>query len=151
MFDQAAQRAGFANAAQQQAYTQAAGRAAFQNAGQAQQFGQNQQQADFYNQAAQQGYSNYQQYANAMNQLRGGQLQERIGLRNQPINEIAALLGMGQVQQPNFPGYTGQGVNAAPIGSYIGNSYNARLQSSANDNSGMFGLGGALLKGLFSL
>jgi hypothetical protein len=53
---------------------------------------------------------------------------------------------MNQVQQPNFPGYTGQGVNAAPVGSYIGNNYNSRLQASANDNSGLFGMGGAFMK-----
>ncbi|SLN74737.1 hypothetical protein ROJ8625_04091 [Roseivivax jejudonensis] len=47
-----------------------------------------------------------EQSYNALQQRRNDQrsaaLQEMFAFRNQPINEIASLLGTGQVQQPNF-------------------------------------------------
>jgi hypothetical protein len=106
---------------------------------------------DAYNQATQGQYQMGQDYASYLNNLRQGQLSERIALRNQPINEIGALLGLGQVQQPQFPGFTGQGVNAAPIGNYIQSNYGQRAQGAANFNQGLFGLGAAGIQGMFGL
>lgn len=172
--DLEARRAGFENAAQQQAYNQALGRGQFSNNAQQQQFGQNrdsaalslqaqiaQEQANFQrmqagnnatqaafgmdlsaagfgNQAQQQQFGQNMATANFGNQAvmgnnalqfdaanfgnnlqdRGFQndafmqermdadrsraLQEMLMARNQPINEIGALLGTGQVQMPNF-------------------------------------------------
>jgi hypothetical protein len=77
-----------------------------------------------------------------LNNLREQQLGEGLALRNQPINEITALMSGGQVTLPQFQQYTSQGVNAAPVGQYIGNNY---AQASANTNafnSGLFGLAG---------
>jgi len=86
-----------------------------------------------------------------LNQLRQAQLGEKMALRNQPINEIAALLGMNQVQQPQFAGFQGQGVNAAPLGNYIQSNYGQQAQAAANFNQGLFGLAGAGIKGGFGL
>lgn len=102
---------------------------------------------DAYNQATTGQYQMGQDYSSFLNNLRGGQMQERTALRNQPINEISALMGMGQVQQPQFAQYTGQGVNAAPVGSYIANNYAQQAQAASAFNQGLFGLGSAGIYG----
>lgn len=158
----------FANAAQQQAYQQALGAGQFANAAQLQQFGQNAAQGQFANAAQQQAYQqalqragfaneatqgNYQmQQAQAafLNQLRQAQMQERMGLRNQPLNEISALMSGGQVTTPQFNPFSAQGIGAAPIGSYIGQNYANQANAAAQSNAGLFGLGGSLLGGLGS-
>jgi hypothetical protein len=84
MMDMAAQRAGFQNAAQAQANSQNAGAAGFANAGLAQQLAK--QQSIF----------------NASNASRNQYLQEQYQQRNQPLNEISALMSGSQVQQPNW-------------------------------------------------
>ena len=107
-----------------------------QNAAQAQQFNQALQGAQFGNTAAQQA------------------LQQQLGLYNQPLNQISALMSGSQVQMPQFQGYTGANVAAAPImaGAQAQDQaamqrYNA-AQSGANAlTSGLFGLGGAALGG----
>ena len=70
---------------------------AMRNAASAQQFNQNLQAAQFANTASEQD------------------LARALQLRNQPINEINALMEGSQIQNPQFQGYTGAGVNAAPI------------------------------------
>lgn len=154
--DLEARRAGFENAAQQQAYNQLYGRAQFTNNAQQQQFGQNRdqaalslqaqiansnqalQQAQLRNSALQAGFgqdlasANFTNNAIGMNNSlafqeanfgnnladrtfqndafmqdrmdddRSRALQETLLMRNQPINEIGALLGTGQVSMPNF-------------------------------------------------
>lgn len=70
---------------------------AMRNAASAQQFNQNLQGAQFANTASEQD------------------LARALQLRNQPINEINALMEGSQIQNPQFQGYTGAGVNAAPI------------------------------------
>lgn len=103
-----------------------------QNAAQAQQFNQALQAAQFGNTAAQQA------------------LQQQLSLYNQPLNQISALMSGSQIQMPQFQGYTGANVAAAPIfqatqaeGQDAINRYNV-AQSSANAlTSGLFGLAGA--------
>ncbi len=115
-----AQRAGFENTAQQQAYAQALGRGGFANQAQSQRFGQDMQRAQFGNAALQQQHQNavqrtsgnnqiadqqfrsQQAMMNAQNQARANALNERYRLRNQPINEISALLSGSQVSNPQF-------------------------------------------------
>lgn len=46
-------------------------------------------------------------------------LQERMLMRNQPINEIAALMNGGEVSMPQFTGYKGGGVAPTPVGQYM--------------------------------
>jgi hypothetical protein len=104
-----------------------------------------------YNQAEQQRYQEGQDYASAGNQLRQAQLQERLALRNQPINEITSLLGGSQVTMPSFLPFSRQGVNAAPIGSYIGQNYANQAQAYGQQMAGLFGLGSAGITGLLGL
>lgn len=68
--------------------------------------------------------------------------------RNQPINEISALMGGGQVSQPSFANNTPQvGVNGTDVASI---QANVNAANSANNSSmlgGLFGLGAAGLGG----
>jgi hypothetical protein len=102
MMDMAAQRAGFQNAAQQQAYDQAQGRATFGNQAVGQQFSQNASLAGFGNQGLAQQLAQQQSGFNAAQTGRNQYMQEAYQQRNQPLNEISALMSGGQVQQPNW-------------------------------------------------
>jgi hypothetical protein len=81
------------------------------------------------------------------NQSRTQGLQERAYIQNQPLNQLSALLGMGQVGMPTGVQYTptsvGQtdvlGANALSL-----NQQNANYQAKANQQAG-------LMSGLFSL
>lgn len=83
--------------------------------------------------------------------LRNQSLQEQLAVRNQPINEITALMSGGQVTAPSFSGPYQQGVAAAPVGDYINQNYQNQVRQSNANMSGMFGLGSSLATGLFSL
>jgi hypothetical protein len=83
------------------------------------------------------------------NELRGAQLQEQAYLRQLPLQEAIALMTGAQPTIPQFPSFSRQGVNAAPVGSYIGDNYARQAQAASNFNSGLFGLGGSLL-GMFA-
>jgi ribosome assembly protein YihI (activator of Der GTPase) len=217
MADLEARRAGFENAAQQQAYQQAQGRGGFANdargqqlqadlaRGQfannatAQQFGQNQAAAGFTNQAKGQQFQTDLAGANFGNQaqaqrfgqgavgqelsnnaaaqnnaaqfqlaglntsltnqneasmaaLRGEQdadrqtgLQEAFALRNQPINEIGALLGTGQVQQPNFVNPNVAQIPTVDRAGLEMQSYNQQLAAWQQNQQKSQGLMGGLL------
>lgn len=135
LMDMAAQRAGFQNTAQQQAYTQNAGLAQFGNAGLAQQM--QQQQAGF----------------NASQAARNQYLQEQFALRNQPINEISSLLSGSQVQPPNFINTPGAQIPTTDIAGLVNQNFNQQFQNyqqaSNSYNSlvgGVLGLGAGALK-----
>lgn len=92
----------FANAAQQQKYAQAANTMEMQNAAKQQQFQNSNAAIDYKNSLGDRGYNNQISQLNAQNQARATALNERFALRNQPLNEIAALMSGSQVQNPNF-------------------------------------------------
>lgn len=102
------------------------------NAAQLQQYNQALQNAQFGNTALQQS------------------LQQQLALRNQPINEIAALMSGVQVNMPQFQGYQGANVAAAPIfagtqaaGDFAQRNY-ANQTAAYNAKMGLLGdLGGA--------
>lgn len=115
-----AARANFQNAATQAAFGQDLASGQFANAAQQQQFGQNLaagqfanaaiagnndtafNQANFNNNIIDRGFANDQYMQNRMDQDRQNATQEMLMARNQPINELGALLGTGQVQMPHF-------------------------------------------------
>lgn len=83
--------------------------------------------------------------------LRSNALQEQIAVRNQPINEISALMSGGQVTVPQFSAPFQQGVGATDVAGIIGDDYARRQQQANAFNSGAFGLGSSALTGLFAL
>ena len=101
--------------ANQQGYNQALGTGGFYNAGQGQNFGQSATGAGLYNQAQNQAYNQNLNAAQFANTAAGQSLQQQLGLYNQPLNQINALMSSSQIQNPQFQQYTGQNVAAAPV------------------------------------
>jgi hypothetical protein len=103
--------------------------------------------------SGQEARSNYDAYLAgnaANNQLRQAQTQEGFALRNQPINEIMALLGGSQVNMPQFSPFSRQGISAASPGNYMAANYQNQLASTNAFNQGLFSLAGAVGGGVAS-
>lgn len=107
------------------------GTAAFDQ--QMQQFGQTKN--DAYNQLALTG--------------RGQAFEEAAFERSQPLNEISALMGGAQVQQPQFTNTPQTGVGGVDYTGLVNNQYQSQLQASQAKMGGLFGLASAGI-GLFS-
>ncbi|WP_331374925.1 tail fiber domain-containing protein [Sinorhizobium chiapasense] len=133
------QKAGFENAAQAQAYAQALQNADFGNNAK-QQMHQNSQSATAANNALKdQSFNAEQARINAQNTARANYLNEQYASRNQPINEISALLAGGQVTSPNFVPTQGQSIQPVDYAGLVQQNYqnqmatyNARQQASGN-------------------
>ena len=97
-----ANRAGFENAAQAQAFGQNAAGAGFTNAARQQGFDNEARGIQFGNQASLSEANADLARFNAANAARGQALSEDFAVRNQPINEITALASGAQIQTPNF-------------------------------------------------
>ena len=82
-----------------------------------------------YNQAEQQRYAEGTDWASQMNQLRQAQVSEAFAGRNQNYNEMAALAGLSQVNNPTFAQFNPSSVGDVPIGQYIYDDFNARTSS----------------------
>ncbi len=124
---------------------------------------QGNQENDLYTQAALQGIgldtsANAQGFNQALQGAQFGNtatqqgLSQQLGLYNQPLNEITALMSGSQIQNPQFQGYMGSNIQAAPIanataqqGQYAQNLYGQQM---ASYNSGMQGLSGLFGAGL---
>jgi hypothetical protein len=82
---------------------------------------------------------------------------ERLQLRNQPINEITALMSGGQLSAPGQPNFAAGTVAPTNTAGNTYDAYNARLQNYQMQQNqqnammgGLFGLGGAAIdSGLF--
>jgi len=72
-------------------------------------------------------------------------LQEQLTTRNQPINEISALMSGGQVTVPNFQQPYRQGVETTNIAGMMGEQNKQNMQNYYNNMTGMFGLGTSIL------
>jgi hypothetical protein len=101
---------------------------------------------------AREGQSQNDAYNSLLLQGRGQAVQETLAARNQPINEITALLSGSQVSQPNFVNPNSANIaNVDRAGLEMAN-YNARLANWQQKNAGLqstlgglFGLGAAAI------
>jgi hypothetical protein len=84
--------------------------------------------------------------ADYYNNIRQGQASEDIALRNQPINEITALMNGGQATIPQFQPFQGSPINPSNIGQYISDNYKAESAAAASTNAGIFSMIGGLAK-----
>jgi hypothetical protein len=153
MVTEAAQQAAFQNAAQQQGYEQQLGAGQFANAAQGQLFGQNAQMAQFGNLGLAQQLQQQQAAFNAAQAQQGAYLQQQYAQRNQPLNEIAALLSGSQVQQPNFINTPGAQIPTTDVAGLVNQNFAQQLgiyqQQSTNQNQligGLLGFGAGALK-----
>ena len=102
-----------------------------------------------YNTASTQKFNMDQSLANYYNQLRGGQMQETFAMRNQPLNEITAMMSGSQATIPQFQPFQSSPVQSANIAQYINDNYKAQSNAASQTNAGLFGLAGAGVKGFF--
>lgn len=137
---------------QQQLYDQYMGLNEFNRTSQGQSFDQAQARMEAENAAAMLGYGNQVAQAGMQNNARSQYLDEQYALRNQPINEITALLSGGQITSPNFVNANGATIPTTDVGGLINENYNQQYQNyqtqMAQRNSmmgGVFGLGAALI------
>lgn len=138
-------------------------RAAFENSAQAQAYGQLLSSGQFANAATQQGNENaYRSTAgnnslqdqmfnaqlaklNAADQDRQQWIQEKFAVRNQPLNEISALLSGGQVTSPQFMNIQGQKMPTTDYAGLINQDYANRMGAWQTGIGGLMGLGSAFL------
>ena len=142
-----------------------ADRAGFQNAAQAQAYGQNHANAEFTNNARQQSHLNQAQNVNQNNQAtlnevnadiaqfnaqnidRDSALKEQFAIRNQPLNEITALLSGSQIRDPQF--INPNSVQIDPVNfAGIQADYDATRQNQHRASVGAFNSGLEALLGL---
>jgi hypothetical protein len=149
--DMAAQRAGFENAAQQQEFNQLQARGQFANMAQQQGFTEAQSRAAFYNAAAR------EHFFTDPAAMRKDALTEAYALRNQPINEISALLSGSQVQQPTFRDLPQTNIPTTDVAGITNQSFQNQLaiwqQQNQNTNQligGALGAIGNIGRGAFS-
>jgi hypothetical protein len=143
----------FANEAQMQNYAQALGAGSFANQAVGQQFGQNAQMATFGNAGLAQQQAQQQAAFNAAQTARNQYMQEQYAQRNQPLNEISALMSGSQVQQPNWLNAPQSQIPTTDVGGLINQNFAQQQQNyqqqSANYNNligGVLGLGAGYLK-----
>jgi hypothetical protein len=134
-FQEAQARGTFANQAQQNQFTQAAARGEFANAGLAQQVAQ--------------GQSAF----NAQNMARNQFMNEQFGIRNQPINEISALLSGSQINNPNFVNTPNNQIPTTDVAGLINTRFSQDMdiykQESQQQQAlmgGIFGMMGGMMK-----
>jgi hypothetical protein len=104
-----------------------------------------------YNDVGTQRFNMDQAISQYYNNLRGAQGQEAFALRNQPINEITALMSSGQATIPQFQPFQGSPIQGSNIAQYINDNYKAQSGAASQTNAGIFNLLGAgakLLPGL---
>jgi len=78
---------------------------------------------------------------------RGQAVNEILAERNQPINEITALLSGSQVQAPNFTSTPQAQVSGVDYAGLVSNNYNQQVGAHNAMLGGLAGLGGAALGG----
>jgi Chaperone of endosialidase len=156
-FLQQMQRGQFANEAQQRAYEQAQGRGAFANTAQQNAYAQALGRGNFFNAGALMQAQQAQAILNAENARRANYLSERYAERQEPINEITALLSGSQVSRPSFVTTPQTTIPTTDIAGLINQNFaqqfgNYQQQAQSQDRllGGILGLGSNLGAALIS-
>lgn len=146
------QQATFQNSAQQQAYNQALSDAGLNNDALQQMYNNQNTATQGNNAIAGQQFADQQTLFNAQNTERNQYLDEQYALRNQPINEISALLSGSQVSSPNFVNTGNSQIATTDVAGLINSNYQNQLaaynqsQSTASSTlGGLFGLGAKII------
>jgi hypothetical protein len=154
-YGQAMGQAGLYNQAMGQGYGQSMGAQQLANQAIAQNYGQAGTSAGLYNQAAAQQFNQNLGAAQFGNTATQQAYQQQLAQYNQPLNQIAALMGGSQIQAPQFQQYSGGGqIGAAPVaqaatnqGNYNTAAYNSQMGALGGLYSGLGSLGGGALGG----
>lgn len=153
LYSQAAlQGIGLDMGANAQGYGQALSSGQFGNQAVAQNSSQAMGNAGLYNQGISQNYGQAAGAAQFGNSAIGQSLAQKLGLYNQPLNQITALMSGSQIQTPQFQNYTGSNIGAAPIanataqqGQYAQGLYGQQMAGYNNMVSGLSSLGGSAM------
>jgi hypothetical protein len=145
MFQMAQGQAQFQNAAEQQAYQEAQGRGTFANAAEAANYQQALGRSTFANAGQQQNAQNAQAALNAENARRANYLQEQFAGRQEPINEIGALLSGSQVSKPNFITPPQTSIPTTDVAGLINTNFNQQFQNYNSQQQATSQLLGGLL------
>jgi hypothetical protein len=152
----------------QQGFDQAAAQGQFGNEAQTSQFNAALQNAGLGNSALQQNYQNQlsgqsaqnaaiaQNYNQQLGQAQFGNtaqdqsLAQQLAIRNQPLNQITGLMSGSQIQMPQFQGYQGANIAAAPIYQGVQDTFQGQMdqygirQAAKNATTqGLMSLGGS--------
>lgn len=171
-FGQDISRAQFQNQAAGQNFSESLQNSQFANQAQQQRFGQDATNLQMQNAVRQASLDNTNSARGANNAIAGtlfgqnvqragmaddrrvAQMQEQFAYRNQPINEITALMSGSQVQAPNFSQYQPQGMPTVDYAGLVNQNYAQQQgnyqQQMAQRNGlvgGLFGLGAAGITG----
>jgi hypothetical protein len=122
-------RANYANQAAQQQYEQQLGLGTFANQAQGNIFSQMQLRSQFANQALAQQQQMAQARVAAQDAARNRYLAEQYQLRNQPINEISALLSGSQVSQPQFVNTPTNNIPTTDVAGLINQNFSQNFQN----------------------
>lgn len=132
---QARQQAGAEDQATTTSFNQnRADLARFGNQAEGQRFAADMQNAGLFNAGRTQDFQNRVTAAQLANQARAQGLQERLTLRQLPLNEYAALRSGQQIQNPQFESVPLFNMGAADLSGAMNNSFNARM---AQHNQGV--------------
>lgn len=108
------------------------------------------------NQIAGQRFADEMERINFANALASQQFQKELAERNQPINEMGALLGTGQVNVPQFQQYMPGQIRPTDVAGQYNHydqmrmaAYQQQLAAHNARMSGLFGLGSAVIGGMF--
>lgn len=143
------QMAAFEMALRQQGLSEQQVQSAINASNRSQQFGEAGARAGFQQSEAQRGYQNDLALQQAQQAERQRQIQEQAYLRQLPMNEINALRTGSQAMLPQFQGYQGAQVGAAPLFDAAVAQGNYDLASAQNRTGlgdvvgGLFGAAGA--------
>ena len=157
-FNAAMQNTGLGNQAIQQNYENQLSQfgAGLQNAGlnnaAIQQNYQNQLAAQTaQNAAIAQNYNQQLGLAQFGNEAQGQSLSQQLAIRNQPLNEISGLMSGSQIQMPQFQGYQGANIAAAPIYQGVQDTFQGQMdqygirQAAKNATTqGLMSMGGSI-------
>jgi hypothetical protein len=138
---------------QQRLFTMGLGAGSFANSAQAQQNSQNAAAAGFYNSGMALHANVDQSIFNAANAQRNQYMQEQYQQRNQPLNEISALLSGSQLQQPNWLNSPTSQIATTDVGGLINQNFAQQQQNYQTAQSGwnstmggILGLGAGMIK-----
>lgn len=149
--DMAAQQAGFENAAQQQQYSQNLSSASFTNAANQGTFDNYNGGTGANNSLEQQKLADSLTLYNTQNQDRENALNETFALRQEPINEITALLSGSQVAAPSFQAADVATIPTTDTAGLMTQEYDQQVQKAMADYSASSDMWGGLLGGAASL
>lgn len=158
-FGQNQTRAQFANQGNQQEFLNEQSRLGFNNDNRQTMFGNEQsrvgannaaRQQEIANEAARLGFNNQARQSNFNNQTqaRGNWMNEQYASRNQPINEIAALLGTGQVTNPNFVNTPQSQMATTDYAGIVNQGFQNQMQGYNAKQQGLGSLFGTIAQGI---